>query len=119
MDSCVAESASNVIVRIIPNLLGAVVLLFATFFVLICFEVIGPFPDPAVDGPIALALWGIGAAFAISYFFMKGRSLTLTVSSLAANVLLLLAAFGPARSDIAQQFRLALTAARTAERDEP
>jgi hypothetical protein len=59
MDSCVAESASNVIVRIIPNLLGAVVLLLAAFGVLICFEVIRPFRDLAVDGPIALALWGI------------------------------------------------------------
>ncbi len=77
--------------RIIPNLLGAVVLLLAAFFVLICFEVIRPFRDLAVDGPIALALWGTSAAFAISCFFLKGRSLTLTAISLAANVLLLLA----------------------------
>jgi hypothetical protein len=92
MRSRVAERPNNVIVRTIPNLLGAVALLLAAVGVLICFEVIRPFRDLAIDGPIALALWGIGAALAISCFFLKGRSLTLTIFSLAVNALLLLAA---------------------------
>lgn len=60
--------------------------------VLICSEVIRPFRDLAVDGPIALACWAIGAALAIACFFLKSRSMAFSVISLAANVLPLVVA---------------------------
>jgi hypothetical protein len=79
-------------VRNLPNLLGAVALLLCAVGVLIFVEVIRPFRDMAIDGPIALSLWGIGAALAVSCLFLKGRSITLSIISLLANVVLLLAA---------------------------
>lgn len=80
------------VIKTIPNLLGIFALLLCALGVLIFFEVIRPFRDMSIDGPIALGSWGIGAAFGISCFFLKGRSLTLSIVSVAANVLLLLAA---------------------------
>jgi len=46
----------------------------------------------SIDGPIALGSWGIGAVLGIACFFLKGRSKTLSIISVAANILPLLAA---------------------------
>ncbi len=46
----------------------------------------------SIDGPIALDSWGLGAAFGTVCFFLKGRSVTLSVISVVANILPLLAA---------------------------
>ncbi|MEP7072064.1 MAG: hypothetical protein ABI839_06735 [Verrucomicrobiota bacterium] len=75
-----------------PHLLGTIALLLCGFGVLISVEVIRPFRDMAIDGPIALGSWGAGLALGITCFFLKGRSLTLSMISVAANLLLLLAA---------------------------
>ncbi len=75
-----------------PHLLGTIALLLGGFGVLIFMEVIRPFRDMSIDGPIALGSWGTGLALGITCFFLKGRSLTLTIISVAANLLLLLAA---------------------------
>jgi hypothetical protein len=46
----------------------------------------------SIDGPLALALWGVGAALGVVSLCLKGRSLTLGVISLVVNLMLLLAA---------------------------
>ena len=79
-------------IKTIPNLIGIFALLLCALGVLIFFEVIRPFHEMSIDGPIALGSWSIGAALGISCFFLKGRSLTLSVLSVMANVLPLLAA---------------------------
>ena len=79
-------------IKTIPNLLGIVALLLCVVGALIFCEVIRPFRDMSIDGPIALSAWGIGAALGVACFFLKGRSLTLSVISVVANVLPLLAA---------------------------
>lgn len=58
---------------------------------LVC-EVIRPFHDFSIDGPIALSFWGIGAALAFVCFFLKARSLAFSIISLVANVVPLLGA---------------------------
>ena len=78
--------------RRLPNSLSIVALVLGASGVLIFCEVIRPFRDMSIDGPIALSLWGIGAALGISCFFLKGRSLPLSILSLVANVLPLVAA---------------------------
>ncbi len=76
----------------ITNILGTVALgLSAVGGLLIC-EVIRPFRDLAIDGPIALSCWGMGAMLGLLCFFLKRRSLVFAIISLAANVLPLLGA---------------------------
>jgi hypothetical protein len=76
----------------IANIFGALALgLSVTGGLLIC-EVIRPFHDLSIDGPIALSCWGIGATLGIACFFLKGRSLVFSILSLAVNVLPLLGA---------------------------
>ena len=60
--------------------------------VLLFFEIIRPFHDMSIDGPLALALWGVGAALGVVSLCLKGRSLTLGIMSLVVNLMLLLAA---------------------------
>ena len=80
------------VIKTIPNLLGSVALLLCVSGALIACEVIRPFRDMSIDGPIALGAWGIGVALGVSCFFLRGRSLTLSVISVAANILPLIAA---------------------------
>ncbi|MGI8819676.1 MAG: hypothetical protein ACR2ID_02210 [Chthoniobacterales bacterium] len=79
-------------IKTIPNSLGIVALLLCVFGALILCEVLRPFRDMSIDGPIALGSWGLGAALGIACFFLKGRSLTLSIISVAANILPLSAA---------------------------
>ncbi|MFL6584446.1 MAG: hypothetical protein ACJ8KU_08000 [Chthoniobacterales bacterium] len=71
----------------LPNQLSVLALFFCALGVLIFVEVIRPFRDLSVDGPIALISWGIGAALGIGCLFLKGRSITLSVITVAANLL--------------------------------
>ncbi|MEO7723280.1 MAG: hypothetical protein ABIU29_01105 [Chthoniobacterales bacterium] len=80
-------------IKTIPNLLGIAALLRCALGALIFFEVLRPLRDLSIDGPIALGSWGVGAALGISSFFLKGRSLALSFTSAAANILPLIAAF--------------------------
>lgn len=75
-----------------PNLLGIIALLLSTVGLLIFFEVLRPFRDMSIDGPIALVSWGIGAAIGVACLFLKRRSLTLSIVSMVANLIPLLAA---------------------------
>lgn len=75
-----------------PKLISAVALLLATVGILLVCEVIRPFRDLAVDGPIALACWGVGTLLATTCFFLKPRSLILTLVTLGANLIPLIAA---------------------------
>ena len=61
---------------------------------LLLLEVIRPFRDLAIDGPIALGAWTLGAALAGSMFCVRGRSLLLGSLALACNLLPLLAVGG-------------------------
>ncbi|MGI8955306.1 MAG: hypothetical protein ACR2II_00095 [Chthoniobacterales bacterium] len=79
-------------IKTIPNFLGIAALLLCALGALIFCEVLRPFRDMSIDGPIALASWGLGAALGISGFFLKGRSLTLSVIGAASNILPLIAA---------------------------
>ena len=79
-------------IKTIPNFLGIAALLLCALGVLIFFEVLRPFRDMSIDGPIALGSWGLGLALGIACFFLKGRSLTLSVISVVANILPLIAA---------------------------
>ncbi len=52
---------------------------------LVC-EVIRPFHDFSIDGPIALSFWGIGTALALVCFVLRARSLAFSTISRVANV---------------------------------
>jgi len=59
----------------------------ATFGLLLIFEVIRPFHDMSKDGPLAMILWGIGAAVATFTFFVPPRAIALGVAALLANLI--------------------------------
>ena len=61
---------------------------------LLIFEVVRPYRDLSVDGPLALAAWGLGVTLAVTCFFLKGRSIALGVVSVLANAIPLLVAIG-------------------------
>lgn len=75
----------------LPNGLGISAFFLSALGVLLFFEVIRPFRDMSIDGPLALTSWGIGAVVGLGCFFLKGRSIALTVISILANVIPLLA----------------------------
>jgi hypothetical protein len=60
--------------------------------VLLFLEVIRPFHNLSIDGPLALLFWGIGAALSLATLWLSGRSFILSAASLSVNVMLLLAA---------------------------
>ena len=74
----------------LPHVLGTVALLLCVFGVLLFTEIIRPFRDMSIDGPLAVASWGTGAAIGIGCLFVKGRSIALTVISVVVNVVPLL-----------------------------
>ncbi len=76
----------------IANIFGAVAVVLSIAGGLLICEVIRPFHDLSIDGPIALSCWGIGATLGIACFFLKGRSLVFSSLSLAVNVVPLLGA---------------------------
>ena len=54
---------------------------------LLIFEVIRPFHDMSKDGPLAMIVWGVGAAVAIIGFFVRPRAIALGVAALLANLI--------------------------------
>ena len=74
------------------NLYCISALFLAVIAPLIFYEVIRPFRDMSVDGPIALGLWGIGGALGALCFFLKGRSKIFSAIGFTVNILPLLAA---------------------------
>lgn len=51
--------------------------------ILLILEVIRPFHDLALDGPLALTLWGIGAVLSLTSFFLRRRSIIFSIIGLA------------------------------------
>jgi hypothetical protein len=78
----------------LPNALAILALLLCVFGTLVFTEVIRPFRDMSIDGPLAVASWGVGAAIGIACFFLKGRSIALTAISVVVNVVPLLGTLG-------------------------
>lgn len=74
----------------LPNALGVLGLLLCLFGALLFTEIIRPFRNLSIDGPLAVASWGTGAAIGIACFFLKGRSIALTAISVLVNVVPLL-----------------------------
>jgi hypothetical protein len=65
--------------------------LLLVFGALLAFEVIRPFRDLAIDGPIALACWGIGVLLAALALWLRQGIFALNVTALVLNILALLA----------------------------
>ncbi len=76
----------------LPHWLCLAALLLCALGVLIFLEVLRPDRDMAIDGPSALVAWATGTALGVSCLFLKGRSRALSIVSLLANLLPLLAA---------------------------
>lgn len=76
----------------IANILGTLALGLSVTGGLLFWEVIRPFHDFSIDGPIALSCWGIGAMLGFVCLFLKARSLVFSIIGLAANVVPLLGA---------------------------
>jgi hypothetical protein len=55
--------------------------------VLLFLEVIRPFHNLSIDGPLALLSWGIGAALSLATLWLSGRSFILSAASLSVNVI--------------------------------
>ncbi|HEY3664089.1 MAG TPA: hypothetical protein VGL24_13125 [Chthoniobacterales bacterium] len=76
----------------VTNLFGIISLGLTIVGGLLICEVIRPFRDLSIDGPIALGCWGVGAVLGLACFFVKGRSLFFSIFALVVNVLPLLGA---------------------------
>jgi hypothetical protein len=76
----------------IANILGVMSLALSVAGGLLACEVIRPFHDFSIDGPIALTFWGIGATLGFVCLFMKARSLVFSILGLVANLVPLLGA---------------------------
>ncbi len=58
---------------------------------LLAFEVIRPFRDLAVDGPLAMACWGLGMLLPAIALWLRQGLFALNVTALVLNVFALLA----------------------------
>lgn len=67
-------------------------LALAALGILLFLEIIRPFHNLSIDGPLALLFWGSGAGLALLTLWLRGRSLILSAMSLSLNLLLLVAA---------------------------
>ncbi len=54
---------------------------------LLVLEVVRPFRDLSVDGPLALIAWGLGAAIALASLFLRGRSRVFGIFGVAVNLI--------------------------------
>jgi hypothetical protein len=78
--------------KYLSNQLAVGALLLSCVGLLVFFEFIRPFRNPAIDIPLSLATWGIGAVLAIVSLFLSGRSRVLCAVGILFNVLPLLGA---------------------------
>jgi len=76
----------------ITKVFAVAALLLSAAGLLLVFEVIRPFRDLSVDGPLALVAWGIGMTLGVTCLFLKARSIALGVIVILANAIPLLAA---------------------------
>lgn len=74
-----------------PHLFAGASFLLLALGALLAFEVIRPFRDLAIDGPIALACWGIGVLLAALALWLRQGIFALNVTALVLNILALLA----------------------------
>lgn len=74
-----------------PHLFAAASFLLLALGALLAFEVIRPFRDLAIDGPIAMACWGLGVVLPALALWLRQGSFALNVTALVLNVLALLA----------------------------
>lgn len=73
------------------HLLAGASFLLLALGALLAFEAIRPFRDLAIDGPIAMACWGLGVALPAIALWLRQGSVALNVTALVLNVLALLA----------------------------
>src|SRR5213076_2889696 len=76
----------------LANWLAMAALALAVLGILLFVEVIRPFHDLSIDGPLALLSWGSGAGLALVTLWLRGRSVILSAVSLSLNLVLLVAA---------------------------
>lgn len=74
-----------------PHLFAAASFLLLALGALLAFEVIRPFRDLAIDGPIAMGCWVLGAALAAVALWFRQGVFALNVTALVLNVFALLA----------------------------
>jgi hypothetical protein len=78
--------------KYLSNQLAVVALLLSCVGLLVFFEFIRPFRNPAIDIPLSLATWGIGAVLATISLFLPRRSRVLCAVGILFNVLPMLGA---------------------------
>ena len=78
--------------KYLSNQLAVVALLLSCVGLLVFFEFIRPFRNPAIDIPLSLAALGIGAVLATISLFLPARSRVLCAVGILFNVLPLLGA---------------------------
>ena len=72
----------------LANWLAMAALALAVLGILLFVEVIRPFRDLSIDGPLALFSWGSGAGLALVTLWLRGRSVILSAVSLSLNLVL-------------------------------
>jgi hypothetical protein len=73
--------------KYLSNRLAVAALLLSCGGLLVFFEYIRPFRNPAIDMPLSLAAWGIGAVLAIISLFLRGRWRLLCAVGIVFNLL--------------------------------
>jgi hypothetical protein len=58
----------------LSNQLAVAAVLLSFVGLLVFFQIIRPFRNPSVDGPLSLAAWGIGTVVAIIALFLPQKS---------------------------------------------
>jgi hypothetical protein len=69
------------------NHLAVAAVLLSCVGLLVFFQIIRPFRNPSVDGPLSLAAWGIGTVLAIIALFLPQKSRALCAVGIRFNVL--------------------------------
>jgi len=85
------------------NQLAVAAVLLSCVGLLVFFQIIRPFRNPVVDGPLSLAAWGIGTVLAIIALFLPQKSRALCAVGIRARFAVV---------PQPQQFRLALSDCR-------
>ncbi len=75
-----------------PALRHVVSLALCVAGILLILEVVRPFHDLAIDGPLALTCWGVGALLSGVGFFLRRRAIIWNTIGFAVNVLPLIGA---------------------------
>jgi hypothetical protein len=76
----------------LANWLALAALALAVLGILLFVEVIRPFHNLSIDGPLALLSWGSGAGLALVTLWLRGRSVIFSAVSLSLNLVLLVTA---------------------------